>query len=131
MALMELIPSLHCGRLPIYIFIPGFPTYSYTYICSMQVDDALIEKLSRLAMLRFNNEERIQIKADLEKMIGFVDKLKELDTDGVVPLLHMSSEVNMLREDLPDNMISREEALSNAPHHDRIFFKVPKVIKKP
>ncbi|HWJ90174.1 MAG TPA: Asp-tRNA(Asn)/Glu-tRNA(Gln) amidotransferase subunit GatC, partial [Flavisolibacter sp.] len=66
----------------------------------MLVDDALIDKLSRLAMLQFSEDERASIKADLQKMIGFVDKLKELDTAGVEPLLHMSSNVNVLREDI-------------------------------
>jgi aspartyl-tRNA(Asn)/glutamyl-tRNA(Gln) amidotransferase subunit C len=97
----------------------------------MQVDDALIDKLSKLAMLQFNNEEREEIKSDLEKMIGFVDKLKELDTTGVEPLLHMSNNADILREDIPGNMISREDALQNAPLHDDDYFKVPKVIKKP
>ena len=102
-----------------------------SYICSMQVDDALIDKLSRLAMLQFSDEERQEIKSDLEKMIGFVDKLKELDTTGVEPLLHMSNNTDILREDVPGNMISREEALQNAPLHDDEYFKVPKVLKKP
>ena len=97
----------------------------------MQVDDALIDKLSKLAMLQFNNEERKEIKTDLQKMIGFIDKLKELDTTGVEPLLHMSNNVDVLRQDVPGNMISRKEALENAPKHDDLYFKVPKVIKKP
>lgn len=97
----------------------------------MQVDDALIDKLSRLSMLQFNDEEREEIKADLQKMIGFIDKLKELDTTGIEPLMHMSNNVDVLREDVPGNMISREEALQNAPKHDGSFFQVPKVIKKP
>jgi aspartyl-tRNA(Asn)/glutamyl-tRNA(Gln) amidotransferase subunit C len=97
----------------------------------MVVDDALIDKLARLAMLRFSEAERSEIKNDLEKMIGFVDKLKEPDTSGVEPLLHMSDENNILREDVAGNMISREEALQNAPMHDGIYFKVPKAIKKP
>lgn len=96
----------------------------------MQVDDALIDKLSRLAMLDFDDAERSEIKADLEKMIGFVDKLKELDTTGVEPLLHTSPEVNVLRDDVPGNMLSKEEALRNAPLHNENFFLVPKVIKK-
>jgi aspartyl-tRNA(Asn)/glutamyl-tRNA(Gln) amidotransferase subunit C len=96
----------------------------------MQVDDALIDKLSRLAMIDFDEEEREEIKKDLEKMIGFVDKLKELDTTGVEPLLHMTSNINVLREDVPGDMLPREEALKNAPNHDDQFFKVPKVIKK-
>jgi len=97
----------------------------------MQVDDALIAKLSRLSMLDFNEAEKEEIKADLVKMIGFVDKLKELDTSGIEPLLHMSGNNNMLREDEVNNMLTQEEALRNAPLHDRQFFKVPKVIKKP
>ena len=97
----------------------------------MQVDDALIDKLSKLSMLRFNDEEREEIKSDLQKMIGFVDKLKELDTTGVEPLLHMSNNTDILREDVPGNMTNREEALQNAPLHDAEYFKVPKVIKKP
>jgi aspartyl-tRNA(Asn)/glutamyl-tRNA(Gln) amidotransferase subunit C len=96
----------------------------------MQVDDALIDKLSRLAMLRFTETEREEIKADLQKMIGFVDKLKELDTAGVPPLLHMSNNRDVLRNDAPANMISREEALKNAPGNDGAYFLVPKVIKK-
>ena len=47
------------------------------------------------------------------------------------PLLHMSPNVNVLREDVVENMVSREEALKNAPLHDEQFFNVPKVIKKP
>jgi aspartyl-tRNA(Asn)/glutamyl-tRNA(Gln) amidotransferase subunit C len=97
----------------------------------MLVDDAMIDKLSRLAMLEFNEAEREAIKADLQKMIGFVDKLKELDTTGVEPLLHMSPHVNVLREDVPGNMLDHEAALKNAAHHDGSYFKVPKVIKKP
>ena len=97
----------------------------------MQVDDALIDKLSRLAMLQFTDEEREEIKTDLQKMIGFVDKLKELDTAGIEPLLHMSHQTDILREDVPGNMIDHKEALQNAPLHDADYFKVPKVIKKP
>jgi aspartyl-tRNA(Asn)/glutamyl-tRNA(Gln) amidotransferase subunit C len=97
----------------------------------MQVDDALIAKLSRLSMLDFNEAEKEEIKADLVKMIGFVDKLRELDTSGIEPLLHMSGNNNMLREDEVKNMLTQEEALKNSPLHDSHFFKVPKVIKKP
>ena len=81
-------------------------------------------------MLDFDATEREEIKADLEKMIGFVDKLKELDTTGVEPLLHMAGEVNVLRQDEPGGMLTQEEALQNAPHHNNRFFLVPKVIKK-
>ena len=63
-------------------------------------------------------------------MIAFVEKLNELDTTGVEPLLHMSDEINVLRQDEIKGSISREDALKNAPLHDEQFFKVPKVIRK-
>ena len=63
-------------------------------------------------------------------MIAFVEKLNELDTTGVEPMLHMSDETNVLREDEVKGSITREDALKNAPLHDEQFFKVPKVIRK-
>jgi len=96
----------------------------------MEVNDALIEKLAHLSRLEFNSKEKNEIKNDLQKMIAFVEKLDELDISGVEPLLHMTDEVNVLREDEVKGSISRDEALKNAPEHDGIFFKVPKVIKK-
>ena len=96
----------------------------------MQVDDALIEKLAELSMLKFNEVEKEEIKADLQKMIGFIDKLQELDTTGVEPLMHMTEEHNVLRDDEVGPMLNQQEALKNAMHHDNHYFKVPKVIKK-
>lgn len=81
-------------------------------------------------MLHFDAAEKEEIKTDLQKMIGFIDKLKQLDTTGVEPLLHISGEVNVLRDDVPGNMLTKEEALQNAPLHNHDFFLVPKVIKK-
>ena len=96
----------------------------------MNVNDALIEKLAHLSRLEFNEEEKEEIKSDLEKMIGFIDKLNELDTTGVEPLVHMSDNVNVLRKDIVNGQISRKDVFKNAPLHNDEFFKVPKVIKK-
>ena len=100
------------------------------YICQMEVNDALVDKLAQLARLKFEASEKEEIKNDLQKMIAFVEKLNELDTTGVEPLLHMTDEVNVLREDEVMGSITRESALKNAPLHDEKFFKVPKVIRK-
>jgi aspartyl-tRNA(Asn)/glutamyl-tRNA(Gln) amidotransferase subunit C len=97
----------------------------------MEINDEMVDKLAHLSRLKFNEEEKQAIKTDLQRMIAFVEKLNELDLDGVEPLLHMSKEVNMLREDEVKGSISREDALKNAPLHDNDFFKVPKVIKNP
>ena len=96
----------------------------------MHVDDALITKLSRLSMLQFNEEEREEIKSDLQKMIGFMDKIRELDLDAVEPLLHICHNQDVLREDLPGNMLTRDEALKNSEGQDGQYFIVPKIITK-
>ena len=96
----------------------------------MEVNDLLIDNLAKLSHLTFDEQEKKDIKADLQQMISFIEKLKEVDTEGVAPLLHMSSNVNILRDDVVQGSVSREEALKNAPETDGTFFKVPKVIKK-
>ncbi len=96
----------------------------------MEIDDQLIDKLSMLSRLQFNDADREAIKNDLGKMIRFVDKLNELDTTGIEPLMHISGNEDILREDGPVKSCSREEALLNSPVKDAQFFKVPKVIKK-
>lgn len=96
----------------------------------MEVNDELVDKIARLARLEFHDAGKKEIKEDLKKMIAFIDKLNEVDTTGVEPLLHMSGNVNSLREDIIQGSISQEDALKNAPFHDEQFFKVPKVINK-
>ncbi|MBK8495956.1 MAG: Asp-tRNA(Asn)/Glu-tRNA(Gln) amidotransferase subunit GatC [Chitinophagaceae bacterium] len=96
----------------------------------MEVNDVLVDKLAQLARLRFDAVEKEAIRNDLQKMIRFVEKLNELDTNGVMPLLHMSDRVNVLREDEVTGSITTEQGLQNAYNHDHVFFKVPKVIKK-
>jgi aspartyl-tRNA(Asn)/glutamyl-tRNA(Gln) amidotransferase subunit C len=96
----------------------------------MEVNDELVDQLSNLARLSFRAEEKEGIKHDLQKMISFIEKLNELDTTGVEPLLFMTDEVNVLREDEVKGSITREEGLLNAPLSDDKFFKVPKVIRK-
>jgi aspartyl-tRNA(Asn)/glutamyl-tRNA(Gln) amidotransferase subunit C len=97
----------------------------------MEVNEAMVDKLANLARLKFDDAaEKEAIKNDLQKMIQFVEKLNELDTTGVEPLLHMSGNINVLRADEVKGSISREAGLQNAAVHDEHFFKVPKVIKK-
>ncbi len=96
----------------------------------MQVNEKLVDDLAHLSRLRFNAVEKEEIRKDLEKIIGFVEKLNELDTTGVEPLRHMSQVINVMRKDELQGSVSRETALSNVPVHDDVFIKVPKVISK-
>lgn len=96
----------------------------------MEVNDELVTKLAKLARLEFHGAEKEEIKKDMRNMIAFIDKLNELDTSGVEPLLHMTNNINSFREDELGESISTEDALKNASMHDDVFFKVPKVISK-
>lgn len=96
----------------------------------MEVTDQLIDHLASLSKLSFSDSEKAELKTDLQKMISFIEKLQELDTTGIEPLTHMGASLNALREDEVKGMISREEALMNAPVKDNQFFKVPKVINQ-
>lgn len=97
----------------------------------MEVNDELIRKLADLSGLEFREEEKGEIKKDLQQMISFVDKLNELDLEGIEPLIHMSTSVNKLREDEVKGSVGRAEGLKNAPDHDEVYFRVPKVIRNP
>ncbi len=96
----------------------------------MEINEATIDKLAGLARLRFDENEKVQIKTDLQNMIGFIEKMNELDTENVEPLLHMSSNVNTMREDILQGSIDNETALMNAKKQHSPYFIVPTVIKK-
>ncbi len=96
----------------------------------MKIDDKLIQDLSKLAKLEFDEKSSIKMQEDLKKIIGFVDKLSEIDTSNIEPLIYLSEEKNVLREDEIGEMLSQTEALSNAPKKDSDYILVPKVIKK-
>jgi len=96
----------------------------------MEIDNKLIQDLSRLAKLKFDASSSEKMKEDLEKIIGFVDKLSEIDTEGIDPLIYLSKEVNVLRVDEIKHEVSQENALKNAPQKDSDYFKVPTVLKK-
>lgn len=96
----------------------------------MEVTTALVEKLAHLSRLYFTEEEIKEFTADLQNMVSFVEKLNEVDTTGVEPVLHMGDAVNALREDEVKGSVLQEVALMNAPIKDATFFKVPTVVKK-
>lgn len=96
----------------------------------MQVNDALIDKLSSLSKLQFEGAARAQIAADLTRMLDFVAQINAVDTTGVLPLIHLTHEINRLREDEPQQQITQAEALANAPRKDSDYIRVPKVLDK-
>ncbi len=110
--------------------IPAWLSRSLEYICNMQVDEKLVSHLAHLSRLNVAPEKMGKLVSDMQDLVGFVEQLNNLDTTGTEPLMHMGSNVNVLREDIVAGSITREDALKNAPNTDGVFFKVPKVIRK-
>ncbi len=96
----------------------------------MEVTNELIDKLAHLARLKFDDDSRESMKSDFKKMLRFVEKLNELDTGEVEPLVYMNHETNVLRKDEVRMEISQSDALKNAPSKDTDYMKAPTVLNK-
>ena len=94
----------------------------------MKVNNKLVEHLAHLSRLDFDDDSKEKMKFDFEKMLDFVAKLEEVDTANVEPLSYMSSELNVLREDKVEQVLTQEQALKNAPVNDTDYIRIPKVI---
>lgn len=90
----------------------------------------MIDKLQKLARLEFSENEAAAIEKDLTQLLQFIEKINELETEKVVPLTHISDNVNNLRADVVESLIDRSDALKNAPKSNGEFFEVPKVLDK-
>lgn len=96
----------------------------------MKITEEIIDHIAHLAKLEFQGEQKTAIREDMQKIISFMDKLSEVPTDDVEPLIFMTDEVNRLREDIPAVTVSQDEALKNAPKKDSDYFRIPKVLDK-
>lgn len=96
----------------------------------MKITPEEVAHLAHLARLEFNEQEVHSMVEDMDKILGFVAKIDELDLSGVEPLVYLSEERNILRADQIEEGLSKEEALKNAPQRDSDFFRVPKVMRR-
>ena len=94
----------------------------------MKVNNKLVEHLAHLSRIDFDDDSKEKMKFDFEKMLDFVAKLEEVDTANVEPLSYMSSELNVLRDDKVEQVLTQEQALQNAPVNDTDYIRIPKVI---
>jgi aspartyl-tRNA(Asn)/glutamyl-tRNA(Gln) amidotransferase subunit C len=95
----------------------------------MKIDRALLDKIAHLSRLEFDEKDAEKMMKDMTAIVDWVEKLKEVNTDGVEPLTTMSSELNVLRDDEVREHLSHERALGNAPQKDADYFRVPKVLE--
>lgn len=91
-----------------------------------RISDETIEYVGILAKLELSDTEKEEAKADMEKMLDYIDTLNELDTSGIEPMSHVFQVSNVFREDVVTNGDEREEILANAPEAKEGAFVVPK-----
>ena len=93
-----------------------------------KITDEMIEYVGILSKLKLNEEEKKQAKADMEKMLEYIDILKEVNTDNIEGITHIGKEVNIFREDKIINEDERKMILKNAPKTKDGMFSVPKTV---
>lgn len=93
-----------------------------------KIDDVTMDNVEILAKLALTPEERKKAMDEMEKILTYVEKLNELDTDTVEPLVHILPDSNVFREDIVTNGDGREDALANAPRKKEGQYIVPKTV---
>jgi aspartyl-tRNA(Asn)/glutamyl-tRNA(Gln) amidotransferase subunit C len=96
----------------------------------MIIDKNTVYKVADLARIEIAANEVDTLTNEMNKILTFMEKLNELDTEGVEPLVYMNEEVNVWREDVVKQEISVTDGLKNAALHNEQFFFVPKIIEK-
>ena len=95
----------------------------------MQIDDKLIGYLEDLSCLTLTDQEKLRLSGDLEKILGYMDRLGELDTEGVSERSHPFDHVNVFRDDEAQGSFDRELILQNAPQRNDEMFIAPKTVE--
>jgi len=95
----------------------------------MAISKETVQYVANLARIELEADELDKLARQLEDIISFIDKLKELDIEKVAPTSHILPVNNVLREDSPAKSLPLEDALANAPNRQGNFFNVPKVIE--
>ncbi|WP_174733584.1 Asp-tRNA(Asn)/Glu-tRNA(Gln) amidotransferase subunit GatC [Mesobacillus harenae] len=88
-----------------------------------------VKHVAHLARIAVSNEEAEKMRDELEKITAFVEKLNEVNTDGVEPTSHVLNMKNVMREDVPTDGLPREKVLKNAPQHQDGQFRVPSILE--
>lgn len=96
----------------------------------MKVTEDIVDHIAHLARLEYEGESKKAIMDDMNRIINFMEKLQEVETDNVEPLIFMTNEINHLRADEPQVTVTQKEALKNAPKADSDYFRIPKVLSK-
>lgn len=93
------------------------------------ISDGTITYVGRLAKLALSEKERLQAKADMQKMLDYIDRLNEVDTQGTEPMTHLFPVENVFREDVVCEADWHEAILANAPAGQDGMFAVPQTFE--
>jgi aspartyl-tRNA(Asn)/glutamyl-tRNA(Gln) amidotransferase subunit C len=96
----------------------------------VKIDLESVDKFAQLSRLNFDQDSKVKLTKELNVILDWVDKLNEVDTEGIEPLTSMTAETNIIREDMVTKGMSHEDGLKNAPKKDSNYFRVPKVLDK-
>ena len=88
-----------------------------------------VQHVARLARLHLTDEEAERMREQLDAILAYIDKLRELDVEGVEPTAHAVPLVNVMRDDVLAPCLPQEAALANAPDRAGEFFRVPRIIE--
>jgi aspartyl-tRNA(Asn)/glutamyl-tRNA(Gln) amidotransferase subunit C len=95
----------------------------------MSVTKEDVAYMANLARLRVSEQEAEQLRDDMNKILGYMDQLNQVDTSSVEPLEHVLELPAVYREDIANPPLNHVEALKNAPDADTDYFRVPRVIE--
>ena len=88
-----------------------------------------VQNVARLARLHLTDDEAERMREQLDAILAYIDKLRELDVEGVEPTAHAVPLVNVMRDDALVPCLPQEQALANAPDRAHEFFRVPRIIE--
>jgi len=95
----------------------------------MEISKEEVEHIAILARLSLSEEEKELFGSQLSSILSYIEKLNELDTEGIEPISHLLSLSSVMRDDILRPSIPKEDALMNAPDHTDKFYRVPKIIE--
>ncbi len=94
-----------------------------------KITRAEVERVARLARLELSEDEKERMTAQLDAILGYIDKLNRLDTSHIEPTTTVIPMVSVMRDDVVRPSLDREAALANAPDREEVFFRVPRIIE--
>jgi len=95
----------------------------------MKISPKEFTKIAKLARLEFSETEATSLKGSLDTFVQYLDKLKDLDTQDIEPMMRVDEKVQALREDQVAEGLTSQEALQNAPQASQGHFSIPKVVR--